>query len=83
MVVLDAASDFFRWAIRHATTGELPADATLARAITTWAADADEAIAALEQSLAALDAIDCNAHLPTLVDAWTAVLETPRLAHSA
>ena len=83
VVVLDAAIDFFRWAIRHATTGELPADATLARAITTWAADADEAIAALEQSLAALDAIDRNAHLPTLVDAWTAVLETPRLAHSA
>ena len=46
-------------------------------------ANTDEAAAGLEATLDARDAIDRNAHLPTLVDAWTAVLEAPRLAHSA
>jgi DNA replicative helicase MCM subunit Mcm2 (Cdc46/Mcm family) len=58
-------------------------DPALDRAIGAWAADADEAATALEATLDALDAIDRNAHLPTLVDAWTAILEAPRLAHSA
>jgi len=83
VVVLDAAIDFFRAAIRHASIGESPADVLLARAVAAWGADAGEAATALEQSLVALEAIDRNAHLPTLVDAWTAVLEAPRLAQSA
>jgi DNA polymerase-3 subunit delta' len=78
--VLAAAIEFYRAASRYAATGELPSEPVLARAVAAWAADADEATAALEQTLDALDAIDRNAHLPTLVDAWTAVLEAPRLA---
>jgi DNA polymerase-3 subunit delta' len=81
--LLDVAIEFYRGAIRQAATGERPEDAGLAAAIASWAADADEAAAALEATLDARDAIDRNAHLPTLVDAWTAVLEAPRLAHSA
>jgi len=49
--------------------------------VATWAGDADEAATALEGTLDARDAVDRNAHLPTLVDAWTALLEAPRLAH--
>ncbi len=78
--ILDAAVEFFRAAVRHAATGEVPADVSLAQAVTGWNADADEASVALDATLDALDAIGRNAHLPTLVDAWTAVLEAPRLA---
>jgi DNA polymerase-3 subunit delta' len=78
--VLTAAIEFYRAAARHAATGALPSDPVMARGVTDWGADGDEATAALEQTLDALDAIDRNAHLPTLVDAWTAVLEAPRLA---
>jgi DNA polymerase-3 subunit delta' len=80
MAVLSAAIEFYRGAVRHAATGELPQDPVIARGVAQWAANGDEASAALEQTLDALDAIDRNAHLPTLVDAWTAVLEAPRLA---
>jgi DNA polymerase-3 subunit delta' len=80
--VLTAAVEFFRGAIRHAATGDLPSDPVMARGVSQWAAGGDEASAALEQTLDALDSIDRNAHLPTLVDAWTAVLEAPRLAYS-
>jgi DNA polymerase-3 subunit delta' len=78
--VLAAAIEFYRASARYAATGELPSDPIMARGVTTWSADGDEATAALEQTLDALDAIERNAHLPTLVDAWTAVLEAPRLA---
>ena len=79
-VVLGAAVDFFRQALRHAATRELPADPALAAAVSSWPGTADEAAKALEFTLDALDAIEMNAHLPTLVDAWTALLEAPRLA---
>lgn len=79
-VVLGAAVDFFQAALRHAATGALPSDPGLAASVRSWNGDADEAATALELTLDALDAIDMNAHLPTLVDAWTAVLEAPRLA---
>jgi DNA polymerase-3 subunit delta' len=81
--LLDVAIEFYRGAIRQAATGERLENAGLATAIASWVADADEAATALEATLDARDAIDRNAHLPTLVDAWTAVLEAPRLAHSA
>jgi DNA polymerase III subunit delta' len=81
--LLDAAVEFYRAAIRQAAAGERPEDAALAAAVSSWAADTDEAAAALEATLDALAAIDRNAHLPTLIDAWTAVLEAPRLAQSA
>jgi hypothetical protein len=38
---------------------------------------------ALAHTLDSLDAIDRNANLTMLVDAWTAILEEPRLAHPA
>lgn len=82
-LILDAAIDVFGAAVRHAATGELPADPAVARAVTTWGGDADEAAAAVEATLDARDAVERNAHLPTLIDAWTAILEAPRLAHSA
>jgi DNA polymerase III subunit delta' len=83
-VVLGTAIDFYRAALRLATTGEPPADAALARAVAGWApleGDAAEAAAILlEHSLDALDSIDRNANLTILIDAWTAILEAPRLA---
>ena len=79
----DAAVDFYRAALRASVGGGRPPDPALDRAITAWAAAADQAAAELEATLDALDAIDRNAHLPTLIDAWTAILEAPRLAHSA
>ena len=82
-VMLGAAIDFYRHALRHAATGALPADGELAAAVTSWNGDIDEAATALEITLDALGAIEMNAHLPTLVDAWTAVLEAPRLAQAS
>ncbi len=81
--VLETAIDFYRGAARRAATGEEPADPLLAEAVASWAGDAEEAATAIEQTLDALAGIDRNAHLPTLIDAWTAVLEAPRLAHLA
>lgn len=82
-VVLGAAIDFYRQALRQAATGDVPADAAVAAAVRSWNGDADEAATLLELTLDSLDAIDMNAHLPTLVDAWTAVLEAPRLAQAS
>jgi DNA polymerase-3 subunit delta' len=82
-VVLGAAIDFYRQALRHAATGDLPADAALAAAVARWNARADEAATLLELTLDSLDAIEMNAHLPTLLDAWTALLEAPRLAQAS
>ena len=83
-VVLEGAIDFYRAALRLATTGESPADAALARAVAGWAPREDEAAEAaailLERSLDALDSVDRNANLTILIDAWTAILEAPRLA---
>ncbi len=80
--LLDMAVEFYRAAIRRAVTGEQPTDGMFAAAVGSWSADADEAAAGLEATLEARHAIDRNAHLPTLVDAWTAVLEAPRLVNS-
>ncbi|MFM9196488.1 MAG: hypothetical protein ACKOWG_12245, partial [Planctomycetia bacterium] len=79
-VVLEAATEFFRAALRRAVTGEQPADPTLARHAEAWGADAEEASQALHTTLDTLDAIDRNANLTMLVDAWTAVLEQPAIA---
>jgi hypothetical protein len=43
-------------------------------------ADPDATAAALQHTLDALDGIERNANLTVLVDAWTAILEEPRLA---
>ena len=83
-VVLEAAIDFYRAALRRATTGEASADPMLAEAAARWATGAEDAgeetAILLHHTLDALDAIDRNANLTILIDAWTAILEAPRLA---
>ena len=81
--VLAAAVEWYRAALRHAAAGERPADPALAAALDSWNGSAEEAAASLDCTLDALDAIAMNAHLPTLIDAWTAVLEAPRLAQAS
>ena len=79
-VILGAAADFFRAALRQGTTGDRPVDASLARGVGAWSGDPQAAVTALEHTLDALDAVDRNANLNVLVDAWTSLLEEPRLA---
>ncbi len=78
-VVLEAAVDFFRAALRHAVSGETPADPITARILTSTPCEPERAEAALRVTIDALSAVDRNANLMILVDAWTAVLEEPRL----
>jgi DNA polymerase-3 subunit delta' len=78
-VVLEAAVDFYRAALRHAASGELPPDQASAKALAARPFDADEAVTALRLTLDALAGIDRNANLTVLVDGWTALLEEPRL----
>ena len=81
-VVLEFALEFFRTALRRDTTGEQPADGALAAAVSAWQGDAERAAAGIAHTLDALDGIERNANLTILVDAWTALLEEPRLAQS-
>jgi hypothetical protein len=55
----------------------------LARAVAAQPADTDELLAALQQTLTALSAVDRNANPAAVIDAWTAMIEEPRLAQSA
>lgn len=82
-MVLETVIDLLRAAIRSAATGAPPADAMLSAAVSAWGRDIDAAESALRHTLAAVDGIGRNAHLGTLIDAWTAVLEEPRLAQPA
>jgi len=78
-LVLDATLDVLRHAAQRAVGAE--ADAPhLARAAAAWSGDVDAVGVAVERTLDAVDAVDRNANLGVLVDAWTAVLEEPRLA---
>ena len=81
-IVLEAAIDFYRAALRFDVAGEAPVDPAVARAVAAWGGDAEEAAAAVAHTLEAVEAIDRNANLAVLVDAWTAILEQPRLAQS-
>jgi DNA polymerase III subunit delta' len=81
--VLDSALDFFRAAIRQDATGQQPAEAALTAAVASWHGDGERAATCLAHTLDALDGIERNAYLPILVDAWTALLEEPRLAQSS
>ena len=84
-IVLGTAIDFFRAALRHDAEGGEAAptgrpdgastDRLLERAVAGWGGTADDAIDGLRLTLDALDGIERNAHLPTLVDAWSARLE--------
>jgi DNA polymerase-3 subunit delta' len=78
-IILGAAIEFFRAALRQgAGDVDVPIDdPALARAVHAWGGSAEEATDALHSTLDALDAIDRNAHLPTLVDGWSARLEPP------
>jgi DNA polymerase-3 subunit delta' len=82
-VVLEAAVDFVRAALRQAATGERPTDPGVARHVDAWGADAEEAAQAIHSTLDALASIDRNANLTILVDAWTAVLEQPSLSQTS
>jgi hypothetical protein len=79
-LVLDTVIEVLRVAVRGAVTGEPAADAALGQAAAAWEHDPDACVAAIGHTLAALDAVERNANLAVLVDAWTAVLEEPRLA---
>ena len=78
-IILAAAIEFFRAALRHDATeaSQASGEPVLDRAVRSWGGTADEATDALRWTLDALDGIERNAHLPTLVDAWTARLEAP------
>ena len=79
-IVIDFALEFYRAALRYQTTATLPADPTLAAAVSAWRGDADRAAAGIGHTLEALDSLERNANLTILIDAWTALLEEPRLA---
>ena len=76
---LEAALEVFRGALRAGVGGDVPQGPAAA----AWSADADAAAAAVDCTLDALAAVDRNANLGVLVDAWTAILEEPRLAREA
>lgn len=77
---LEAALDVFRAAARR-TAGEAGHGADVAAtAVAAWTGQPDRVAAAAACTLDALEAIDRNANLGVLVDAWTAILEEPRLA---
>ena len=83
-VVLGAALDFFRASLRSSAgsadagrDGERQptADPELQHAVASWGGSAEQATVGIRCTLDALDGIERNAHLPTLVDAWTVHLE--------
>ena len=81
--VLETTVDLLRAALRQAVTHEPPADPDFHAAAAAWSHDPEACAEALRNTLEALDAVDRNANLTVLVDAWTAILEEPRLARLA
>jgi len=73
-VVLDATLDVLRQATRLAAGG-VGDDASLGKAAAAWSGDVDAVTTAIDRTLDAADAVDRNANLGVLIDAWTAVLE--------
>ncbi len=82
-IALDSALDVFRRALRRTAAPAGSAAGAGDQAAAAWAVDPDVATAAVEGTLAALEAVERNANLTVLVDAWTAILEEPRLARQA
>jgi DNA polymerase-3 subunit delta' len=76
---LEAALDIFRAAARR-TAGEAGHGTDGAAAVAAWTGQPDRVAAAAACTLDALEAVDRNANLGVLIDAWTAVLEEPRLS---
>ena len=79
-LLLESAVDFHRAALRQCVTEESPPDPALARAVSDWAGTPEEAALALRHTLDTIEAVDHNAHLPTLVEAWTTALERPHFS---
>ncbi|MFM7519567.1 MAG: ATP-binding protein [Planctomycetota bacterium] len=82
-LLFEAAVDFYRSALRSSVTAEGGPTPDLARAVAAWNGATDEAAACVQHTLDAIAAVDHNAHLPTLVDAWSAALESPYSARLA
>lgn len=78
-IVLEAAVEFYRAAMRAAVAGEQPADPALGQRLAAWGADSEEASQAIQSTLDAIESIDRNANLTVLIDSWTALLEHPSL----
>ena len=81
-LALELAIDFFRASLRLAATGLESEDPLLARAASAWLAaggTSERADEHLRHTLEALEAVDRNANLGMLIDAWTAVIERPQL----
>jgi DNA polymerase-3 subunit delta' len=78
-IVLESALEVFRAAATGAV-GRATGDPELARAAQAWTANVDAALAAVDGTLDALGYVDRNAHISVVIDAWTAILEEPRLA---
>ena len=77
----ELAIEFFRAGLRLAATGIESSDRVLAGAVASWLAAGGTAAQAdrhLHHTLEAIEAVDRNANLGMLVDAWTAVIEQPR-----
>jgi hypothetical protein len=81
--VLETTVDLLRAALRQAVTHEPPTDPDFHAASAAWSQDPEACAEALRSTLDALDAVDRNANLTVLIDAWTAILEEPRLARLA
>ena len=81
--VLETTVDLLRAALRQAVTHEPPTDPDFRAAAAAWSHDPEACAEALRNTLDALDAVERNANLTVLVDAWTAILEEPRLARLA
>ena len=80
-LALELAIDFFRASLRLAATGLESEDPLLARAAAAWLAaggTGERADEHLRHTLEALEAVDRNANLGMLIDAWAAVIERPR-----
>lgn len=75
--------EFYREALRMSVT-EMPiADATLRAGLERWSGESEETSLLLGITLDALESIDRNANLTVLIDAWTALLERPKLSQHA
>lgn len=81
--VLETVVGLLQAATRQSVTGVPAADPAIHAAAAAWAVDPDACWEAIRVTLDALDAVDRNANLTMLVDAWTAMLEEPRLAQPA
>jgi len=78
-MVLESAIEVYRSALRHAATGTPGGvDTCVVEAVAAKPLDVDEALAGLRHTLDVLAAVDRNANLNVLIDAWSVLLEPDR-----